>query len=311
METYTCWNLHERQEGRFDFSGGLDVARFVQTAQKLGLYVILRPGPYICAEMDFGGLPSWLLNRPGLALRCNNPLFLQKVAAYYKQLFDRLRPYLGENGGNIIAVQVENEYGSYGNDKDYLRAVAQIYRDNGVNEFFFTSDGPNQLMLGGGSAEEPETAAASPATERTSPAAPAPWETDGTASGTGGWEIRGNSFAGAGADRQTGPTSAGETLRLVLARKRAEWQYTAAFGPAGTGETADSAGRRNPMTEDGGLSDGGGATMPGGGEAEETFYFLPGRRDSGAAGMMESARALSRTVQRDARRYDGGFPLYD
>ena len=131
-----------------------------------------------------------------------------------------------------------------------------------------------RLMLGGGSAEEPETAAASPATERTSPAAPAPWETDGTASGTGGWEIRGNSFAGAGADRQTGPTSAGETLRLVL-------------------------------------SDGGGATMPGGGEAEETFYFLPGRRDSGAAGMMESARALSRTVQRDARRYDGGFPLYD
>ena len=123
-----------------------------------------------------------------------------------------------------------------------------------------------RLMLGGGSAEEPETAAASPATE---------------------------------------------TLRLVLARKRAEWQYTAAFGPAGTGETADSAGRRNPMTEDGGLSDGGGATMPGGGEAEETFYFLPGRRDSGAAGMMESARALSRTVQRDARRYDGGFPLYD
>ena len=78
-----------------------------------------------------------------------------------------------------------------------------------------------RLMLGGGSAEEPETAAASPATERTSPAAPAPWETDGTASGTGGWEIRGNSFAGAGVDRQTGPTSAGETLRLVLARKRA------------------------------------------------------------------------------------------
>lgn len=154
VETYTCWNLHERQEGSFDFSGGLDVARFVQTAQQLGLYVILRPGPYICAEMDFGGLPSWLLTQQNLALRCNHPLFLQKVAAYYRQLFDRLRPYLGENGGNIIAVQVENEYGSYGNDKDYLRAVAQIYRDNGVNEFFFTSDGPNQLMLGGGSLPE-------------------------------------------------------------------------------------------------------------------------------------------------------------
>ena len=97
----------------------------------------------------------------------------------------------------------------------------------------------------------------------------------------------------------------------ALARKRAERQYTAAFGPAGAGETADSAGRGNPMREDGHLSGGGGAAIPGGDEAEETLYLLPGRWNSGAAGMMESARALSRTVQRDARRYDGGFPLYD
>ncbi len=154
VETYTCWNLHERKEGQFDFSGGLDIARFVRTAQELGLYVILRPGPYICAEMDFGGLPSWLLTYHGMHLRCNDPCFLEKVARYYRQLFAQLRPYFAENGGNIIAVQVENEYGSYGNDKDYLRAVAQIYRDNGVNELFFTSDGPNELMLGGGSLPE-------------------------------------------------------------------------------------------------------------------------------------------------------------
>ena len=92
-----------------------------------------------------------------------------------------------------------------------------------------------RLMLGGGSAEEPETAAASPATERTSPAAPAPWETDGTASGTGGWEIRGNSFAGAGADRQTGPTSAGETLRLLILDKVAEACRMAVYGRLRTG----------------------------------------------------------------------------
>ena len=154
VETYTCWNLHERKEGQFDFSGNLDIARFVRTAQELGLYVILRPGPYICAEMDFGGLPSWLLTYPTMHLRCHDSLFLSKVSNYYHELFAQLRPYFGENGGNIIAVQVENEYGSYGNDKDYLRAVAKIYQDNGINEFYFTSDGPNGLMLGGGSLPE-------------------------------------------------------------------------------------------------------------------------------------------------------------
>ena len=82
-------------------------------------------------------------------LRCNDPRFLQKVSNYYRRLFEEVRPYLAENGGNIIAVQVENEYGSYGNDKDYLRAVAKIYEENGVHELFFTSDGPNDLMLGG------------------------------------------------------------------------------------------------------------------------------------------------------------------
>ena len=132
----------------------LDLAKFIRTAQELGLYVILRPGPYICAEFDFGGLPSWLLTDPKMHLRCNDPRFLQKVSNYYRRLFEEVRPYLAENGGNIIAVQVENEYGSYGNDKDYLRAVAKIYEENGVHELFFTSDGPNDLMLGGGSLPE-------------------------------------------------------------------------------------------------------------------------------------------------------------
>lgn len=154
VETYTCWNLHERREGEFDFSGALDIARFVRTAQQLGLYVILRPGPYICAEMDFGGLPSWLLTEEKMHLRCMDERFISKVRNYYTKLFDQLKPYFAENGGNIIAVQVENEYGSYGNDKEYLREIAQIYEENSIHEMFFTSDGPNGLMLGGGSLPE-------------------------------------------------------------------------------------------------------------------------------------------------------------
>ena len=167
-----------------------------------------------------------------------------------------------------------------------------------------------RLMLGG-AAEEPSETASAPAADRQEAAAPAERGTGRLEVTSGGREARRKSFAAAGADRQAVHASAGETLRPALARKRAERQYTAAFGPAGAGETANSAGRGNPMREDGRLSGGGGAAIPGGDEAEETLYLLPGRWNSGAAGMMESARALSRTVQRDARRYDGGFPLYD
>ena len=73
LETYTCWNLHERKEGQFDFSGMLDIEKYIETAEKLGLYVIVRPGPYICAEWEFGGLHSWLLSYPHMSLRCNDP----------------------------------------------------------------------------------------------------------------------------------------------------------------------------------------------------------------------------------------------
>ncbi|MBR6791251.1 MAG: beta-galactosidase [Oscillospiraceae bacterium] len=154
VETYTCWNLHERKEGQFDFSGILDIARFIRTAQELGLYVILRPGPYICAELEFGGLPSWLLKYDGIKLRCNDAFYLSKVERYYKALFDQVRPFFAGNGGSILMTQIENEYGSYGDDKDYLRAIAKIYEDNGVSTMYFTSDGPTYFMLGGGTLPE-------------------------------------------------------------------------------------------------------------------------------------------------------------
>lgn len=150
VETYTAWNLHEPREGEFDFSGNLDIVTYIKTAAELGLNVILRPGPYICAEFEFGGLPSWLLNCPGLQLRCNNAVFLAKVKRYYSELLTRLRPYFAVNGGNIVMLQVENEYGSFGNDKEYLRTIWNIYRESGIDCLFFTSDGPTATMLTGG-----------------------------------------------------------------------------------------------------------------------------------------------------------------
>ncbi len=151
VETYTPWNLHEPTEGTFDFTGNLDIVSFVETAKELGLSVILRPGPYICAEFEFGGLPAWLLADKDLQLRCDDAVFLSRMRRYYTELLTRLRPFFAVNGGNIVMLQVENEYGSFGNDKAYLRAVLDIYRQNGIDCLFFTSDGPNATMLTGGS----------------------------------------------------------------------------------------------------------------------------------------------------------------
>ena len=150
VETYTCWNLHERKEGQFDFSGILDLEKYTSVAESLGLNVIVRPGPYICSEFEFGGLPSWLLKYPNMGLRCNDPQYLAKVKPYYRELAKRIRPHLCTNGGNVIMMQVENEYGSYGDDTEYLKAVEAIYRENGLDCLLFTSDGPSMTMLSGG-----------------------------------------------------------------------------------------------------------------------------------------------------------------
>lgn len=151
VETYTCWNLHEPVEGQFDFSGMLDLEAYIQTAAELGLFVILRPGPYICSEWDLGGLPAWLLKYKDINLRCMDELYLSKVRRYYNELLERLRPHFATNGGNIIMLQIENEYGSYGDDKDYLNAILNIYKEMQIDCLFFTADGPTYTMLNGGS----------------------------------------------------------------------------------------------------------------------------------------------------------------
>lgn len=153
VETYTCWNLHEPREGEFDFSGMLDLEAYVSIAEELGLNVILRPGPYICAEWEFGGLPAWLLTYEKMPLRCNDALYLSKVRRYYTELFRRMVPHLSTNGGGIIMVQIENEYGSFGNDHDYTRAVRDMYRELGVDCLLFTSDGGIDWMLEGGTVD--------------------------------------------------------------------------------------------------------------------------------------------------------------
>ncbi len=154
VETYTCWNLHERKEGEFDFSGMLNIEKYIEIAKEVGLYVILRPGPYICAEWDCGGLPAWLLTYKDMDLRCMDEKYLSKVRRYYDVLLERLRPHFASNGGNIIMLQVENEYGSYGNDKEYLRAVLNMYKEMNIDCLFFTSDGPSYTMLNGGTIPE-------------------------------------------------------------------------------------------------------------------------------------------------------------
>lgn len=151
VETYVCWNLHEKKPGEFDFSGILDIEKYLEIAQKVGLYAIVRPGPYICAEWDFGGLPAWLLKDKNMQIRCMYPDYLKCVERFYKELLPRLVPHLESHGGNIIAMQVENEYGSYGNDKDYLRYVKKLTRDCGIDCLLFTSDGNTNNMISGGS----------------------------------------------------------------------------------------------------------------------------------------------------------------
>lgn len=153
IETYVPWNLHEPQPGAFDFSAGLDVAAFIQAAARHELKVILRPGPYICSEWDFGGLPSWLLRDPQMRVRCAYPSFLQAVDRFFAALLPQVAPLQITRGGPLIMVQIENEYGSYGDDKTYLAHLRDALRANGIDVLLFTSDGEAGTHLLAGTLE--------------------------------------------------------------------------------------------------------------------------------------------------------------
>ena len=125
---YIFWNIHEQKEGQFDFTGNNDVAEFCRLAQKNGLYVIVRPGPYVCAEWEMGGLPWWLLKKKDIRLRGRDPYFMERVKIFEEKVGEQLKPLTIQNGGPIIMIQVENEYGSYGEDKPYVSEIRDCLR---------------------------------------------------------------------------------------------------------------------------------------------------------------------------------------
>ncbi len=142
VETYVPWNMHEPHKGVYDFSGILDLKAYIELAQELGLWVIVRPSPYICAEWELGGLPAWLLAEEGIRLRGYNKLFLGHVKDYFKEVFKIITPLQVNYGGPIILLQVENEYGYYGNDTKYMEAMKSAMIEQGAVVPMVTSDGP-------------------------------------------------------------------------------------------------------------------------------------------------------------------------
>ena len=148
IATYVFWNYHEPAKGKYNFTGNADVAAFVRMAGEEGLWVIIRPSPYACAEWEFGGYPWWLLNEKNLKVRSRDPRFLELCAGYYRELGRQIAPLQITHGGNIIMVQLENEYGSYGSDKEYLALNRDIIRNSGFDVELYTCDGPSQMGAG-------------------------------------------------------------------------------------------------------------------------------------------------------------------
>ena len=150
LETYMCWNRHEPRLGQFDFSGWLDIERYIQMAQEEGLLVMVRPGPYICSEWDLGGQPSWLLKDPQMRLRTLYEGYWKYAKRYMDEVLSRLKKWQYTEGGPLIMMQIENEYGSYGDDHEYLEAYRQCYVEHGFTIPLFTADGntPHHLASG-------------------------------------------------------------------------------------------------------------------------------------------------------------------
>ncbi|MBQ3018366.1 MAG: beta-galactosidase [Clostridia bacterium] len=153
VETYCAWNMHEKKMDEFDFSDNLDISEFIKIAGEEGLLAIVRPGPYICAEWEFGGLPWWLQTLEDMEIRCQNKTYMERFEKYLSKMFDEIRPHLITNGGNIIMLQCENEYGYYGDDKEYLKKLYEIYRKYGIDVPLFTSDGTGEEDLRDGTIE--------------------------------------------------------------------------------------------------------------------------------------------------------------
>ncbi|MFK3676168.1 beta-galactosidase [Microbacterium sp. NPDC090218] len=153
IETYVAWNAHEPRRGEWDASGWNDLGRFLDLIHAEGMDAIVRPGPYICAEWHNGGLPVWLTG--GVReLRSSAPDFLVEVSAYLRRVYDIVAPRQIDRGGPVVLVQIENEYGAYGSDKSYLKALVAVTRDAGITVPLTTVDQPVDRMLSDGSLPE-------------------------------------------------------------------------------------------------------------------------------------------------------------
>lgn len=151
IAAYIFWNYHEEKEGLFDFkTGNRDIAEFIRICRQEKMWVLLRPGPYVCAEWDFGGLPTYLLKYPDIKIRCMDKRYMAATERYISKLAKEVVTLQCVNGGPILMVQVENEYGSYGNDKNYLEALRKLWLKNGIKVPFYTADGPTAFMLEAG-----------------------------------------------------------------------------------------------------------------------------------------------------------------
>lgn len=151
IAAYIFWNYHEVKPGVFDFkTENRDIADFIRICQQEGMWILFRPGPYVCAEWDFGGLPTSLLKIPDIKIRCMDSRYMQEVNNYIKRLASEIKNLQCTYGGPILMVQIENEYGSFGNDKKYLEELRKMWLRNGINVPFYTADGATPYMLEAG-----------------------------------------------------------------------------------------------------------------------------------------------------------------
>jgi beta-galactosidase len=142
ISIYIFWNVHQPEKERFDFSGNNDIAKFVQTAKDEGLYIVLTPSPYVCAKWEFGGYPYWLLNEKETEVRSKNPIYLKLYRNYIQKVANQIAKFHINHDatGNILMIQVENEYGSYGSEKEYLNINREIFINAGFDGLLFTCD---------------------------------------------------------------------------------------------------------------------------------------------------------------------------
>jgi beta-galactosidase len=151
ISAYIFWNYHESEEGVFDFStGNHNIASFIKMVQDEDMWLILRPGPYVCAEWELGGIPPYLLRIPDIRLRCIDPRYMAAAERYITRLAEEVRPFQITRGGPLLMIQIENEYGSFANDRNYLARLKEVWTANGIEVPTFTGDGPTTYMLEAG-----------------------------------------------------------------------------------------------------------------------------------------------------------------